>query len=69
MRYGIFIDSLQRLGEGVRLGRSQWTLELMRHSKSRLVEDADESAPVQFATAPTGFTGHITLPEHQTHSL
>ncbi len=26
----------------------------MRHSKSRLVEDADESAPVRLETAPTG---------------
>ena len=25
----------------------------MRHSKSRLVEDADESAPVRLQTAPT----------------
>ncbi len=29
-------------------------LELMKHSKSRLVEDADESAPVRLKTAPTG---------------
>ena len=26
----------------------------MRHSKSRLVEDADESAPARLQTAPTG---------------
>ena len=26
----------------------------MGHSKSRLVEDADESAPVRLETAPTG---------------
>ena len=26
----------------------------MRHAKSRLVEDADESAPVRLKTAPTG---------------
>jgi len=26
----------------------------MRHAKSRLVEDADESAPVRLQTAPTG---------------
>ena len=26
----------------------------MRHAKSRLVEDADESAPVRLETAPTG---------------
>ncbi len=25
----------------------------MRHAKSRLVEDADESAPVRLETAPT----------------
>ena len=31
-----------------------WILELMRHAKSRLVEDADESAPVRWKTAPTG---------------